>query len=155
MRRAVLVAGVCAAGFLAGCGSSSKTTAVTPTTPSTAAGSTTSAPGSTTGSSSSSSAGNTGMTVGSQGTMGPPQGGSPYDLHNTTVLKHLLHMIDVAIASHGNTNVEGVCRAVSSTQAVCGVKFTTPSGTVAKFLYTLTVNLQTGHFTVSNVRPLH
>jgi hypothetical protein len=95
------------------------------------------------------------MTVGSQGTMGPPPGGSPYDLHNGTVLKHLLHQVDLAIASKGNTNVQGVCRAISSTQAACGVKFTSPQGTQVKALYTLTVNLQTGHFTVSNVRPLH
>jgi hypothetical protein len=93
------------------------------------------------------------MTVGSQGTMGPPQGGA-YNLHNHTVLKHLLHMVDLTIASHGNTNVEGVCRPLSSTQAACGVKFTTPQGAQAKFVYTLTVNLQTGHYTVSNVRPL-
>jgi hypothetical protein len=148
MKKTILVAAVCAAGFLAGCGSSAKTTA-SPT-----ATTTTSAPGATTGESTGTTASNTGMTVGSSGTMGPPQGGSPYDLRNNTVLKHLLHMIDVAIAAKGNTNVRGVCKAVSSTQAECGVEFTTPQGKVAKVLYTLNVNLQTGHFTVSDVRPL-
>jgi hypothetical protein len=87
--------------------------------------------------------------------MGPPPGGSPYDLRNNTVLKHLLHMVDVAVAAKGNTNVRGVCKAISSTQAECGVEFTTSQGQVVKALYTLTVNLQTGQYTVSNVRPLH
>lgn len=148
MKKAALLAVVCAAVFVAGCGSSSKTT------PTTSAATTSSTPA-TTSSGSGSSATSSGMTVGSKGTMGPPPGGSPYDLRNNTVLKHLLHMVDVAVAAKGNTNVRGVCKAISSTQAECGVEFTTSQGQVVKALYTLTVNLQTGQYTVSNVRPLH
>ena len=86
---------------------------------------------------------------------GPPSGGSPYDLHNHTVLKHLLQGILNALAKKGDQNVEGACKAFTSTQAECEVRGTNTQGQHFANLFTLTVNLSNGNFTVTNVKAVH
>lgn len=158
MRRTTFAAAICTAGLVAGCGSSStKTVVKTPVAPpgSTAPGSTTSSPGSTTASGPTGTSNPSGMTVGTHGTMGPPSGGSPYDLHNHTVLKHLLQGILNALAKKGDQNVEGACKAFTSTQAECEVRGINTQGQHFANLFTLTVNLSNGNFTVTNVKAVH
>ena len=91
MRRTTFAAAICIAALVAGCGSSKTVTKPAPgagvntgpaSTGSGTSGSTTGGPVSGTNV--------TGMQPGSTGTMGPPPGGGQYDLHNGTVLKHLL-----------------------------------------------------------------
>jgi hypothetical protein len=93
--------------------------------------------------------------VGSSGTMGPPPGGGRFDLTNHTVLQHLTNKLGSNLASHGYSNLRGACKAFSHTQAECAFKGTDPRGQHFADLFTLTVNLSTGAFRISNVRPVH
>lgn len=152
MKRTTFAALLCTAGLLAGCGSSTKT--VVKTTPSgttttvTTTGSTT--PGSTSGSTTSSG----GPVIGSTGTMGPPSSGQ-YVLTNHTVLQHLTNKLGTNLASHGYTHLQGSCRAFSQSQAQCEFTGVNPQGQQFDDIFTLTVNLSTGSFTVSNVHAGH
>lgn len=151
MRRIGVAALMCAAGLLAGCGSSGTKT-ITHTTP----GSTTTVTG--TGTTQASGPGSTtssgGPVIGSTGTMGPPSSGQ-YVLTNRTVLQHLTNQLGMNLASHGYTHLQGTCRAFSQTQAECEFTGMNPQGQQFDDIFTLTVNLSTGKFTVSNVHAGH
>lgn len=149
MRRIGVAALMCAAGLLAGCGSSSTKTVThtSPGTTTTVTGTGTTqagGPGSTTGSG--------GSVVGSTGTMGPPTGGQ-YVLTSHTVLQHLTNKLGNNLATHGYTHLQGTCRAYSQNQAQCEFTGVNPQGQQFDDVFTLTVNLSSGAFTVSNIHP--
>lgn len=148
MRTIAIAAAVCAAALMAGCGSSKTVTKPGATTTVTAARQT-----GTSGSTTSSSSGSGQNVVGSTGTMGPPQTGGRYDLSNQTVLQHLTNQLGHNLASHGYTSLQGTCRAFSLSQAECEFTGVNPQGQHFDDVFTLTVNLSTGSFTVSNAHP--
>jgi hypothetical protein len=167
MRKTALIAAVCLAGLVAGCGSSTTKTVVKTPPPSNPPGNTTptgtsGATGSTgsTGTSGVSGPTQTGPTgngtmVGSTGTMGPPSNGGQYSLTNQTVLQHLTNQLGHNLSSHGYTSLQGSCRAFSQTQAECEFTGVNPKGEHFDDIFTLTVNLSTGAFTVSNIHAGH
>jgi hypothetical protein len=129
----------------AGCGSSSTSTVTKTPSASSSSSSTT-----TTGA---------GMSTGSGGTMGSPSTASSsetnssgqYDLTKPAVLQGLANAIGKELVKRGDTNVNVSCTDISASRASCEAKGVNTKGESFDNVFTVTVNVNTGNFTVSDI----